>query len=252
MPFRRCSRAKSAHASLQGLSVQAQDDTLIVIPNGDSLQVLESDLRREVDALHKMMDAPGLINVVVDVGNAPHYGSLVIGAIMALCKKANNRGGLAAFCNASDGMLDMLQIMKIDSVMPYYPTRREARSTRSIGRARPTKALHGCPELRRIPSDQLSGSQSYGFWGAGSAPGAGAGWPRSIAGPPVMGAMLELGRRRAGIGVSAAAGDDCGDGGIRDASARGCGGCSAAIIRRATSLDGSRAATRSKCRRAAS
>jgi hypothetical protein len=23
-------------------------------------------------------------------------------------------------------MLDMLQIMKIDSVMPYYPTRREA------------------------------------------------------------------------------------------------------------------------------
>jgi anti-anti-sigma factor len=105
---------------------ERQDDTLIVIPNGDSLQVLESDLRREVDALHKLMDTPGLVNVVVDVGNAPHCGSIVIGAIMALCKKANNRGGLAAFCNASDGMLDMLQIMKIDSVMPYYPTRREA------------------------------------------------------------------------------------------------------------------------------
>jgi anti-anti-sigma factor len=105
---------------------ERQDDTLIVIPNGDSLQVLESDLRREVDALHKLMDAPGMLHVVVDVGNAPHYGSLVIGALMALCKKANNRGGLAAFCNASDGMLDMLQIMKIDSVMPYYPTRREA------------------------------------------------------------------------------------------------------------------------------
>jgi anti-anti-sigma factor len=105
---------------------ERQDDTLVVIPNGDSLQVLESDLRREVDALHKLMDSPGLVNVVVDVGNAPHYGSLVIGAIMALCKKANNRGGLAAFCNASEGMLDMLQIMKIDSVMPYHPTRREA------------------------------------------------------------------------------------------------------------------------------
>jgi anti-anti-sigma factor len=105
---------------------ERQDDTLIVIPNGDSLQVLEADLRREVDALHKLMDAPGLVNVVVDVGNAPHYGSLVIGAIMALCKKANNRGGLAAFCNASDGMLDMLQIMKIDTVMPYFPTRQEA------------------------------------------------------------------------------------------------------------------------------
>ena len=27
---------------------------------------------------------------------------------------------------ASEGMLDMLQIMKIDTVMPYYPTRKEA------------------------------------------------------------------------------------------------------------------------------
>jgi anti-anti-sigma factor len=105
---------------------ERQDDTLIVIPTGESLHVLESDLRREVDSLHKLMDAPGLVNVVVDVSNAPHFGSIVIGALMALCKKANNRGGQAAFCNASQGMLDMLQIMKIDSVMPYYPTRREA------------------------------------------------------------------------------------------------------------------------------
>jgi anti-anti-sigma factor len=116
---------------------ERQDDTLIVIPNGDSLHVLESDLRREVDSLHKLMDAPGLINLVVDVGNAPHYGSLVIGALMALCKKANNRGGLAAFCNASDGMLDMLQIMKIDSVMPYHPTRREAIDAVRRPRSRP-------------------------------------------------------------------------------------------------------------------
>ncbi len=105
---------------------ERQQDTLIVTPTRDSLEVMESDLRREVDALHKLMETPGLINLVVDVGNAPHYGSLIIGALMALCKKANDRGGTAAFCNASQGMLDMLQIMKIDTVMPYYPTRQEA------------------------------------------------------------------------------------------------------------------------------
>jgi anti-anti-sigma regulatory factor len=106
--------------------VERQQATLIVIPTRDSLDVLESDLRREIDSLHKMMETPGVLNVVVDVGNAPHYGSLIIGAIMALCKKAHDRGGSASFCNASDGMLDMLQIMKIDSVMPYFVTRREA------------------------------------------------------------------------------------------------------------------------------
>jgi anti-anti-sigma factor len=112
--------------STKVFQVERQQDTLIVTPSGDSLNVMESDLGREVQGLHKLMETPGVINVVVDVGHAPHFGSLIIGALMALCKKANDRGGTAAFCNASEGMLDMLQIMKIDSVMPYFPTRKEA------------------------------------------------------------------------------------------------------------------------------
>ena len=112
--------------SSKAFQVERQQDTLIVTPARDSLDVMESDLRREVEGLHKLMETPGVVNVVVDVGHAPHFGSLIIGALMALCKKANDRGGTAAFCNASEGMLDMLQIMKIDTVMPYFPTRKEA------------------------------------------------------------------------------------------------------------------------------
>ncbi len=67
-----------------------------------------------------------MINLVVDLGTAPHFGSLIIGAIMALCKKVHDRGGRSAFCNASPGMLDAMQIMKIDSVMPYFRTRDQA------------------------------------------------------------------------------------------------------------------------------
>jgi anti-anti-sigma factor len=106
--------------------VERQQDTLVVTPDRNGIEALESQLRREVDSLHQMMETPGVVNVVVDVGNAPHLGSLIIGALMALCKKAHDRGGMAAFCNASDGMLDMLQIMKIDTVMPYYHSRDEA------------------------------------------------------------------------------------------------------------------------------
>ncbi len=106
--------------------VERQQDTLIVTPARDTLNVLESDLRREVESLHSLLATQGVTHIVVDVGQAPHFGSLIIGALMALCKKATDRGGRAAFCNASDGMLDMLQIMKIDSVLPYFPTRQKA------------------------------------------------------------------------------------------------------------------------------
>jgi anti-anti-sigma factor len=105
---------------------ERQGATLVVTPARETLDVMESDLRREIESLHQLMDAPGVQNVVIDVGNSPHYGSLVIGALMALCQKARDRGGAAAFCNASDGMLDMLDIMKITSVLPYCKSRDEA------------------------------------------------------------------------------------------------------------------------------
>ncbi len=111
--------------SLSVFSVEREGDTLIVSPRRDCLDVQESDLRVEIEDLHKQMDDPALRNLLVDVGTAPHFGSIIIGAIMALCKKAHDRGGRAAFCNASPGMLDAMQIMKIDSVMPYFPTRAE-------------------------------------------------------------------------------------------------------------------------------
>jgi anti-anti-sigma factor len=101
-------------------------NTLVVSPRRDCLDVQESDLRFEIEELHKLLDDPGVKNLVVDTGTAPHFGSLIIGAIMALCKKVHDGGGRAAFCNASPGMLDAMQIMKIDSVMPYFPTRAEA------------------------------------------------------------------------------------------------------------------------------
>ena len=106
--------------------VERTGQTLIVSPRRDSLDVQESDLRYEIESLHKILDEPGMINLVVDLGTAPHFGSLVIGAIMALCKKAHDHGGRSAFCNASPGMLDAMQIMKIDSVMPYFRTRDQA------------------------------------------------------------------------------------------------------------------------------
>ena len=119
-------RPASAPRSREVFHVERHGNTLIVSPQRDCLDVQESDLRVEIEYLHKLMDEPGVVNLIVDTGTAPHFGSIIIGAIMALCKKAHDRGGRAAFCNASPGMPDAMQIMKIDSVMPYYPTRAQA------------------------------------------------------------------------------------------------------------------------------
>jgi len=111
---------------LTAFKVEQQKNTLIIVPQGDSLGIQEMELESEINQLHKILDEPGLVNLVVDVGSAPYFGSIVIGAIMALCLKARDQGGLAVLCNASPAMLDVIKIMKLDSLLPYYSTREEA------------------------------------------------------------------------------------------------------------------------------
>ena len=112
--------------------VQRQGDTLIVVPQGETLGTSEYGLEKEISGLHRLLSDPKVSNLVVDVGSAPYFGSMVIGTIMALCKKVCDQGGQAVLCNASQGMYDAIKTMKLDTVVPYYPTREEAlRSLRS-------------------------------------------------------------------------------------------------------------------------
>ncbi len=105
---------------------ERQGATLIVSLMGDCLNTEESALEREIDALHKVFDDPGMKNIVIDIGSLPFFGSIIIGAIMALCHRAIAGGGKAVLCDASEGMRDVLRIMKLDTVLPYFNTREEA------------------------------------------------------------------------------------------------------------------------------
>lgn len=105
---------------------ERQGKTLIISPEGDSLSFEESDIKRSLDQLHNLLDEPEIKNLVVDVGSAPYLGSIIIGAIMVLCKKATDNGGNVAICNATPSVLDTIQLMRLDSVIPYFATREEA------------------------------------------------------------------------------------------------------------------------------
>lgn len=108
------------------LKYERDDDVLIVTPVGDSLRVEERVLSNEIDALHKLLESNDLQHIVVDIGSAPYFGSLILGSVIALCKRVTDAGGKAAMCNASEGMRESLQIMRIDSIIPYYTTREDA------------------------------------------------------------------------------------------------------------------------------
>jgi len=110
----------------QVLKYERQGETLVVSPVGDSLRVEERVLSSEIENIHSMLESGDMRNVVVDISGSPYFGSLILGSIIALCKRVTDGGGKAALCNASAGMQESLEIMKIDTIIPYYNSREEA------------------------------------------------------------------------------------------------------------------------------
>lgn len=100
--------------------------TVVLSPEGDPLGVEEAQLRREINALHELLDKPGTAAFVVDLRGARYFSSIIIGAILTVCTKMKAQNRPVALCNASAAMLDILQIMKLDTILPYYATRAEA------------------------------------------------------------------------------------------------------------------------------
>lgn len=103
-----------------------ENGTLIVTPIGDSLGVEERMLEKEIAALHKAIEKKKARHIVIDVSGSPYFGSLMMGAMIALCKRATDEGGKAALCCASGGMLESIQIMRLDRVVPHFPNREDA------------------------------------------------------------------------------------------------------------------------------
>ncbi|VAX42778.1 hypothetical protein MNBD_PLANCTO02-1333 [hydrothermal vent metagenome] len=102
------------------------DGTFLVVPRKETVGMQESDLKRYIEELHKAFDTSHAKNVVVDIGSAPFFSSIIIGAILGLCHRTRETEGTAALCNASAGMYEVINVMKLDSVMPYFKTREEA------------------------------------------------------------------------------------------------------------------------------
>ena len=105
---------------------QRDGQIVIVKPSGDTLAVQERQLKKEIEAIHDVIDQTDCLHLGVDLSGSSYFGSVVIGAMMALCGKTKNKNGKAALCNATEGVKDSIQIMKLDAAVPYYATLEEA------------------------------------------------------------------------------------------------------------------------------
>lgn len=100
--------------------------TLVVVPQGPALNFRYPDVHRESNELFRMMDAPDLHNVVIDLSAVDYVDSVIIGSIIRLLQKARVRRGQAVFCSASDAMQEILKSIKIGTMWPLFATRSEA------------------------------------------------------------------------------------------------------------------------------
>lgn len=105
---------------------ELEGNTLVVTPRGDAVGFRDTDVGGELKTLLELAGSPGVVNLVVDLGNSEYFGSTMIGAINQLGSQFRDAGGRIAMCNVSAQMRDMLDIMHLDEMWMQFDSRKIA------------------------------------------------------------------------------------------------------------------------------
>lgn len=114
------------------LEVDLMGDTLVVIPAGDAVGFGLNVVNNEVAKVLEVAKSNRVKHLVIDLGRANYFGSVMIGEFMRLGVAVRERGGRIALAGASTDMQDVLRIMKLDAMWEVFPRRDDA--VRAIAR----------------------------------------------------------------------------------------------------------------------
>lgn len=106
--------------------VSMDGNVVVVEPQGDAVSFRDSDVSGELNTVLQLLDHLGPANLLVDLSSDDYYGSTMIGAINQMGTKVHDAGGRIALCEASDQMLDVLRIMKLDELWMNFDSRKIA------------------------------------------------------------------------------------------------------------------------------
>ena len=106
--------------------VERDGDTLIVLPQGPALQFQHNEVHLESNALYRALDAPGMVNLIVDMHCVDYVDSVIISSILRCLTKCKQRRGKAVFCSASENMTELLKCIRLGKLWPSFASREEA------------------------------------------------------------------------------------------------------------------------------
>jgi len=118
-------RAKTKHHVV--FPVDQDRSTLVVSPRGDAVAFRDSDVQHELDTLMGWIADAEVDHLIVDFSGANYYGSTIIGAVVGLARRITAAGGTAVFCNLSNDMQSVLQVMNLDKMWPSFETLKAAK-----------------------------------------------------------------------------------------------------------------------------
>jgi anti-anti-sigma factor len=105
---------------------EVHGDTLVVVPRGDAVGFTVQAVNTEQAKIREILQRDAVKHLVVDLGGANYFGSIVLGALMQMGQIIRRRQGRAALAGASSDMEDVLRLMKLNNMWELFPDRRLA------------------------------------------------------------------------------------------------------------------------------
>ena len=101
-------------------------NVLIVVPRGDCSSLEAAVLEAELREILEQISSSGVTGLVVDLEQAPYFGSTMLGGLIKLWRSMTVVQGRLVLCNVSPSEHDVLSATRLDSVWGIYPTRAAA------------------------------------------------------------------------------------------------------------------------------
>lgn len=119
-------RELAAISTLHLLQYEIEGTALIVIPRGDCSSLEAAILEEELREILKQVVSCGVTGLVVDLEQAPYFGSTMLGGLIRLWRSMKLVHGRLVLCNVSPGELEVLSATRLDSVWSVFPSRAAA------------------------------------------------------------------------------------------------------------------------------
>jgi anti-anti-sigma factor len=103
-----------------------EGDTLIVMLLSDVSTLVPEKAKLELDEALDKLQPPEVKHVVVDFEQISFFGSLMLGSLHRIWRRASASGGKMALCNVSPTGREVLEVARFDTLWPICNTREEA------------------------------------------------------------------------------------------------------------------------------